>query len=85
MEPIRYQETVTEKGLFINGPELLRFIDQKVDITILPIYADESSDKEDKYAWKKLRGKYKGTFTNFSEQRQQDRDLENEIDSRIRC
>jgi hypothetical protein len=44
MEAIKIIDTVSEKGIYINNPELIKFINQKVEIIILP-YNDNLSKK----------------------------------------
>ena len=46
MEAIRVQDVITEQGLFLNNPELKKFVNQKVDIIILPF--KETEDRKNK-------------------------------------
>ena len=48
MEAVRVQDIVTEQGLHLNNPELKKFINQKVDIIILPLQGEE---KKIRRAW----------------------------------
>ena len=44
MEAIRIFDIVTDKGLNLNNPALAKLVNQKVEITILPIINEEPNE-----------------------------------------
>ena len=50
MEAIRLQETITDQGLYLNNEELQKFVNQKVDIIILPLQVSDIMKKKGWYA-----------------------------------
>ena len=44
MEAIRLHDIITENGLLLNNPKLKKYLNKKVEITILPIEEEEDND-----------------------------------------
>ncbi len=42
MQAIKIIDTVTDKGVYLNTPELIKYINKKVEIIILPIEENEN-------------------------------------------
>jgi len=48
MQAMKFIETVTKDGLYLNNPELLKYLNQEVEITILPVYIEDSGERKKK-------------------------------------